>query len=110
MFQLLGNFVLGFGRAFTFYRYCRNNGEGNKMSPIWVTILTALITGGLSLIGVIITVNAGNEKTLMLIKMNEAVQDERIKELTREVRKHNNFAEKIPYIEGKIEALEKRKE
>lgn len=78
------------------------------MSPFWVSIITALITGGLSLIGVIITVNAGNEKTLMLIKTNEAVQDERIKELTREVRKHNEFAERVPKLETKVEMLEKR--
>ena len=38
----------------------------------------------------------------------QAVTDEKISELTREVRKHNNFAERMPVLEEKISTLEKK--
>ena len=58
-------------------------------------ITVALITGGLSLIGVIIASIAGNRRTEQKIQVAQAVTDTKIDELTREVRKHNGFAEKI---------------
>lgn len=58
------------------------------------TILAALITGGITLLGVLIA----NNKT-------QAVMEERMSELTREVRKHNDFAEKIPVIQEQIKFL-----
>lgn len=60
-------------------------------------IIVALITGGITLAGVLIA----NGKT-------QAVMETKIEELTREVRKHNNFAERIPVIENKIENVERR--
>ena len=60
-------------------------------------IITAIITGAITLIGVLIT----NSKT-------QAVTDNKLEDLTREVRKHNNFAEKIPVIEEKIKVCEHR--
>ncbi len=79
------------------------------------SILTALIAGGLALIGTVITVAAASRKTEQHIKTHQAVTDEKITELTREVREHNNFArrmpvveEKIKYIEGRVKNLEKR--
>lgn len=60
-------------------------------------IIIALITGGMTLIGVL----ASN-------KSHDAVIDEKITELTREVRKHNDFAERIPVIENDIKTLYKR--
>ena len=61
----------------------------------------------ISLIGVIITTRASTSKIQNELKINNAVQDERIQELTREVRLHNSFAERIPVIEQRITALEK---
>ena len=58
------------------------------------TILSAVIAGAVTLIGVLIA----NSKTT-------AVMDYKIEELTREVRKHNNFAEKIPVIQNDIKVL-----
>lgn len=72
------------------------------------SIIVALITGGLSLISVYLTVRAGNQKIMSELDKHEAVQDERISELTREVRKHNSFAEKIPVLENRITNVEHR--
>lgn len=79
---------------------------------IFIALLTALITGGLALIGVIHT-NKTSEKNIRTtmqsdLKTAQAVTDTKIEELTREVREHNNFARKIPVIEEKIANLERR--
>lgn len=71
-------------------------------------IIAALITGGLSLAGVIITNVIGSIKTSQKIEIAQAVTDEKIKELTYEVRKHNNFAEKIPVIQEQIRVANHR--
>lgn len=69
------------------------------------TIITAIITGGLALIGVIIT-NMTSHKTIEnTLKVNQAVTDTKLEALTDEVRKHNNFAVRIPMIEKDIEYL-----
>lgn len=71
-------------------------------------ILVAIITGGLALVGVIITNVAGNRRTEQKIQVAQAVTDTKIEELTREVRKHNNFAEKIPVIQEQIKVVNHR--
>ena len=58
-------------------------------------LITAVITGGITLLGVIIA----NNKT-------QAVMEVKVDELTREVREHNNFAQRMPVVESKLEALE----
>lgn len=60
-------------------------------------IIIACITGAITLIGVVISNNA-----------HDAVTDEKIEELTREVREHNDFAKRIPVIENDIKTLYKR--
>ena len=71
-----------------------------------------IVVGILTLVGTLVTVWVGfistRDKVLTEINKNNAVQDERIAELTREVRRHNNFAERIPKLESKYETLEKR--
>lgn len=71
-------------------------------------IFVAIITGGLALVGVIITNVAGNRRTEQKIQVAQAVTDTKIEELTREVRKHNNFAEKIPVIQEQIKVINHR--
>lgn len=71
-------------------------------------ITVALITGGLSMIGVIIASIAGNRRTEQKIQVAQAVTDTKIEELTREVRKHNGFAEKIPVIQEQIKVINHR--
>lgn len=60
-------------------------------------ILAAIISGVVTLAGVLIA----NSKA-------QAVTDVKIEELTREVRKHNSFAEKIPVIEEQIKVANHR--
>lgn len=57
-------------------------------------IIIACITGAITLVGVVISNNA-----------HDAVTDEKIAELTREVREHNDFAKRIPVMENDIKTL-----
>lgn len=71
-------------------------------------IIVALITGGLALAGVIISNAATTAKIASDLKTAQAVTNTRIEELTREVRKHNGFAERIPVIEEQIKVINHR--
>ena len=75
---------------------------------MWITIVSVVITGVFSLVGVMITNSHSNHKMQNDMKTSQAVTDERIKELTREVRIHNDFATRIPVIEEKIERVNSR--
>lgn len=72
------------------------------------TIFAALITGVLTLFGVIITNISSNRKVENSIKTAQAVTDCKIEELTREVREHNNFARRVPVIEEQIRGINRR--
>ena len=72
-------------------------------------IITALITGGLSLIGVIITNVSSSKKIEAQLMTAQAVTDTKIETLTEEVRKHNTFADRITALEVKVAALERSK-
>ena len=61
------------------------------------SIITALITGGITLLGVLIA----NGKS-------QAVTETKIDELTREVREHNNFARRMPVVEEQIKVINHR--
>lgn len=71
-------------------------------------VIVALITGGLSLLGVIISNAASNRHISGEIEKRQAVTDTKLEELTREVRQHNNFAERIPVLEEKIKVVNHR--
>lgn len=71
-------------------------------------ILVALITGGLSLAGVIVTCLATAKKTEKAAAVAQAVTDTKIDELTREVRAHNNFAQRVPVVEEQIRVINHR--
>jgi outer membrane murein-binding lipoprotein Lpp len=71
-------------------------------------IIVALITGGLSLAGVVATCLATAKKNETAVNVAQAVTDTKIEELTREVRLHNGFAEKIPVIESELRSLSGR--
>lgn len=61
------------------------------------SIVVALITGAITLIGVLIA----NSKS-------QAVTETKLEELTREVRAHNNFAQRIPVLEEKMKVADHR--
>ncbi len=71
-------------------------------------IVIAIITGVLTLIGTIITVIIGNNKSLAAMDKNQAVTDTKLDALTEEVKRHNNFAQRIPVIENQIQNLDSR--
>lgn len=75
-------------------------------------IITALITGGLTFAGVIVSNLSGNKKVVNDINLElakyQAKTDEKITELTREVREHNNFAKRMPVVENEILHIEER--
>ena len=60
-------------------------------------IIVALITGGLTLLGVLV---ANNKQ--------QAITDTKLEELTREVREHNDFARRVPVVEEQIKVINHR--
>ena len=71
-------------------------------------VLVALITGGLTFLGVIVT-NIGNSRKMQKeLEKNQAVTDTKIDELTREVRQPNNFAQRVPVLENKVSVADHR--
>lgn len=71
-------------------------------------VLAALVTGGLSLIGVVVTCMATAKKNENALKISQAVTDTKIDELTREVREHNGFARRMPVVEEQIKVINHR--
>ena len=72
------------------------------------SIIVALITGGLSLIGVIITSRSSGKKVQQQLEIAQAVTDTKIEELTREVWHHNGFADRVPILEEKMKVANHR--
>lgn len=71
-------------------------------------IITAIITGGVSLVGSILAMVTGNKRVSQELKIAQAVTDTKIEELTREVRAHNNFAQRVPVLEEQIKVANHR--
>lgn len=71
-------------------------------------IVVALITSIIPLVGTIITVLYSASKTDEKLKITQAVMETRLEELVREVRTHNDFAQRIPSLETKVEHLERQ--
>ena len=71
------------------------------------TVMVALITGGLSVLGVIISNIGLNRELENALSTSQAVTDCKIEELTREVREHNNFAKRMPVVEQQIVDIKK---
>ena len=71
-------------------------------------VLAAAVTGILSLLGTVITVFAANNQTNRQLQITQAVTDTKIEELTREVRAHNNFAQRMPVVEEQIKVINHR--
>lgn len=71
-------------------------------------IIVALITGGCSVVGVIITTLTTSRRTEQKMATAQAVTDTKIEELTREVHEHNNFAKRVPVLEEQIKVANHR--
>lgn len=70
-------------------------------------IQIALITSIVPLIGTVLTVLWSAARTDEKVKIQMAVMEAKVDELTREVREHNDFARRIPVLEAKVDRLEK---
>ena len=86
------------------------------MIPLNEAIIAALIAGGAAIIGNIITARKSSQEMAHKLEINQleitnklktqqAVTDTKIEELTREVRAHNNFAQRMPVVEHAVETL-----
>lgn len=71
-------------------------------------IIIALITGLLSFFGVIVSNNKNNQDIQKKIEVSQAVTETKLDELTREVRAHNNFAQRMPVVEEQIKVINHR--
>ena len=71
-------------------------------------IIVALITGGLSLLGVLITSSKTTKDVEAKLDKQQAITDTKLEELTREVREHNNFARRVPVLEELVEVANHR--
>lgn len=84
------------------------------------SIIVALIAGGLSLVGTIITVRQNNQKIIHDMKdefrkemqemktefvKSKAITDTKLEDLTQEVRRHNGFAERVPVLEQQVKGI-----
>lgn len=78
------------------------------MTEALIAAGASIVVGGLSLVGVMITNSRANNKMQSEAKADKAVMKEQISELTREVRMHNDFAQRIPVIEEKVKSITRR--
>lgn len=75
------------------------------MESIIGSIIVALITSGLALVGIIITNVSSNKSIENKIITAQAVTDTKLENLTNEVRRHNEFAVRIPTLEAEVNTL-----
>lgn len=73
-----------------------------------MALTEAIIVALITLAGTVITVLASSKKTEQSIKINQAITDTKLEELTREVREHNNFARRLPVVEEQIKLINHR--
>lgn len=72
------------------------------------TVLSSLITGILSLVGVMLSNLLSDRKREIAIRTSQAITDTKLEELAREVREHNGFARRMPVVEEQIKVINHR--
>ena len=81
--------------------------EQSEVIDMTESIIVAVVTGLFALLGTYLTVRSGNQAIMNEMKIHQAVQDEKIVNLTNEVRKHNDFASRVPILEEQVRQLQK---
>lgn len=71
-------------------------------------VLASLITGLLSLAGVMLSNLLSDRRRETALRTAQAVTEQQLQELTREVREHNNFARRMPVVEEQIKVINHR--
>ncbi len=74
------------------------------------TVAASLITGLLSLAGVVLSNLLSERRRENALRTAQAVTDAQLRELTREVREHNHFARRMPVVEEQIKVINHRLE
>lgn len=74
------------------------------------TVAASLITGLLSLAGVVLSNLLSERRRENVLRTAQAVTDAQLRELTREVREHNHFARRMPVVEEQIKVINHRLE
>ena len=78
------------------------------METILTAVLPAAITGGLALVGVILSNRSSERRMQSELKISQAVTEPKLDELTREVREHNNYAKRMPVLEEQLKVVSVR--
>jgi len=76
------------------------------MSTAIISLIGSIIVALIGFVGVVLTNSASNKSIENKIITNQAVTDTKLENLTEEVRKHNEFASKIPVLENRVDVLE----
>jgi uncharacterized membrane protein YecN with MAPEG domain len=71
-------------------------------------IIGAVCSMIVGIVSALISAKATGNDVQKRMEIQMAVTDTKLEELTREVRKHNNFAERVPVLETRVEAVEKK--
>lgn len=71
-------------------------------------LIITIVTGCLSLVGIILSNILSNKSIEHKLELNQAVTEVKIQQLTDEVQKHNNFATRLPVLEERINEIERR--
>ena len=71
-------------------------------------VIVALITGGCGILAQWLIGSRNRSDQRAQLEKHQAVTDTKLEELTREVRRHNNFAERVPVLEEQIKVANHR--
>ena len=71
-------------------------------------VLASLVTGGLSLIGIIVTNIMSNKQIEHKLEVSQAITNTKLDNLTQEVKEHNSNVQQIPVIMERVDALARR--
>lgn len=73
-----------------------------------IEVIVSLVSGCVAVLCCLISSFIGSSKAISYIEKKQAITDTRLEELTREVRRHNNFAERMPVVEEQVKVINHR--
>lgn len=73
-----------------------------------IEVIVSLISGSVAIFSCLISSFIASNKAISYIEKTQAVTDTKLEELTREVRRHNNFAERMPVVEEQVKIINHR--
>lgn len=73
-----------------------------------VAIISGLVSLAVGIMSAKTAAKTAGDEVMNKLKISQAITDTKLEELTREVRAHNNFAQRLPVLENRVENLEKQ--